>query len=98
MNVLKKSCHEDVWEVEVVLHSFVTPALHAGETKASVPRRKPPPQYLLDRKLGVPQMQSGYNGSKRNHFPCWKSNPDHNPQISLPNDWTIQASQLYICI
>jgi hypothetical protein len=57
---------------------------------------KKTPQYVLGRKLVVPQMQSGCNGNKRNHCSCWKSNPCRNPQPSLSNDWTIQAPQLFI--
>jgi hypothetical protein len=43
--VLKTSCHEDIWEVQVVFQTFLIPALHAGELKASVPGRKTPSSF-----------------------------------------------------
>jgi len=61
------------WGVEVRLHAFLTSELDGGEWSASRSRslylQGKSPRYLLDRRLGGPQGQSGYDGEEKNSQP-----------------------------
>jgi hypothetical protein len=55
--------------VEVHLHAFITSALDGGNDQLHASAALPPgrrPLYILDRKLGGPQSQSGRGGPTEN--------------------------------
>jgi hypothetical protein len=72
--------------VDVLIHTFLTSALVAGEWSASRPGRFTPggnsPRYPLDRRLGGPQSQYGLHGKEKFLDPTGTRTPT--PSSSSP--------------